>query len=238
MSRLEGLRILGGESSPVPSPSRAPDEPPPNGEGRPRAVVRALPFHGDDAALVAGLRAGSASAIAALHDRYRAHVARTLSRVLGPDPELPDLLHDVLLAALDSLDKLREPAALKPWLTSIAVFQARTRILRRTRRRWLSFLPWNELPEVEAPPPASGEVTEAVAATYAVLEGLPADERVAFALRFIGGMELSEVAAATSVSLATVKRRLARAEARFVAGAREHAALAEWLSDGSRWGTP
>ncbi|WP_437296456.1 RNA polymerase sigma factor [Sorangium sp. So ce426] len=200
-------------------------------------VVRTLPFAGDDASMVAAMRAGNRAAIAAFYVRYEAHVLRTLMRVLGPERELPDLLHDVLVGALASLDELRDPRALKPWITSIAVFTARTRILRRSRRSWLRFLPWHELPDVEAPTP-SGEVTEALRATYAVLNELPVDERIPFALRFIGGMELVEVADACGVSLATIKRRLARAESRFTALAREHPALSDWIEGGARWGTP
>jgi RNA polymerase sigma-70 factor (ECF subfamily) len=59
---------------------------------------------------------------------------------------------------------------------------------------------------------------------------LPADERIPFALRFIDGMELTEVARACTVSLATIKRRLSRAEQRFTAFAALEPALAEWLS--------
>jgi RNA polymerase sigma-70 factor (ECF subfamily) len=198
-------------------------------------VVRTLPFAGDDAALVAAMRAGNRAALAAFYDRYEAHVYRTLLGVLGPQGDLADLHHDVLVRALGSIDKLRDPSALRAWLTSIAIFTARTRLLRRSRSYWLRLLPWNELPEVEAPVPSS-EVTEALRVTYALLDELPVDERVAFALRFIGGMELTEVAAACSVSLATIKRRLARAEGRFTALAREHPALVDWVEGGARWG--
>jgi RNA polymerase sigma-70 factor (ECF subfamily) len=206
----------------------------PEGSG---AVVRTLPFGGDDAAMVAAMRAGNRAAIAAFYDRYQAHVLRTLSRVLGPERELSDLHHDVLVSALAAIDELRDPGSLRSWLTSIAVFTARTRILRRKRSFWLRLLPWNELPEVEAPAP-SGEITEALHATYAVLDELPVDERVPFTLRFIGGMELTEVAAACAVSLATIKRRLGRAEESFTRLAREHPALIDWIEGGTRWGAP
>ena len=48
-------------------------------------------------------------------------------------------------------------------------------------------------------------------------------------------MQLTEVAAACRVSLATVKRRLARAEKRFVEAAKDHPALRERLTHGGRW---
>jgi RNA polymerase sigma-70 factor (ECF subfamily) len=74
-----------------------------------------------------------------------------------------------------------------------------------------------------------------VRATYRVLDTLPDDERMAFSLRFISEMQLTEVAAACRVSLATVKRRLARAEKRFVEAAKDHPALRERLAHGGRW---
>src|SRR6185436_18247841 len=105
-------------------------------------------------------------------------------RILGFHRDLADLHHDVFVRALSSLPRLEDPAALKGWLTMIAVHVAHTAITRRRRRSWLWFLPHDELPEV-ASSAASGEVRDALRATYAVLETLPADERIAFALRFI-----------------------------------------------------
>ena len=67
-------------------------------------------------------------------------------------------------------------------------------------------------------------------AVYRVLGGLDTDQRIAFALRFIAGMELTEVAASCGVSLATIKRRLSRAQNIFSAAAVREPALAEWLA--------
>jgi RNA polymerase sigma-70 factor, ECF subfamily len=195
---------------------------------------RPAPFGGDDAALVLGFRRGDPGARAALYDRYADHVHRVLYRLLGVDRDLADLHHDVFVRALASLSKLEDPSALKGWLSMIAVHVAHTSITRRRRRSWLWFLPGDEVPDVPSSA-ASGEVLDALRATYAVLDTLPVDERVAFALRFIDGMELTEVAAACDTSLATVKRRLGRAGARFEAAARKQPALESWLEGGTRW---
>ncbi len=189
-----------------------------------------------DAALVEGLRAEQPAAIAVFYDRYAAHVRRPLGRILGVDGELADVHHDVFVRALGSLRTLRDPAALGAWITSVTLFTARTAIQRRARRRWLSFFAPEALPDVEAPP-VSGEHGEALRATYAVLDRLPPDERIAFVLRFLEGMELTEIAAATEASLATIKRRLARAEERFTRAARQHPVLRDWLEGGTRRGT-
>jgi RNA polymerase sigma-70 factor (ECF subfamily) len=201
------------------------------------ATSRARPFEGDDAALVAAIRRGDEAARAALYDRHADHVHRILYRVLGFDRELLDLHHDVFVRALVSLPRLENPSALRGWLTSIAVHVAHNAIARRRRRSWLWFLPGDELPDVDAGTP-SGEVLDALRATYAILDKLPPDERIAFALRFVDGMELTEVAAACSTSLSTVKRRLARASERFEAEARKLPVLETWLQGGTRWANP
>ena len=182
-----------------------------------------------DRAIVAAMRAGNPAGGAALYDRHRGHVRRVLVRVMGPDTELDDLMQDVFIAAVDSIERLDDPEALKAWLARIAVFTARGEIRRRTRRRWLSLMPPEDLPET----PVSGaeaETLEAARATYRVLSKLPADERIAFALRFVDGMELIEVADACQVSLATIKRRLSRAQQRFASMASRYEELAEWCA--------
>lgn len=209
---------------------------------RPLALVPPPPapkvaFAGDDAALVEGFRRGDPGARAALYDRHADHVHRVLYRILGFHRDLADLHHDVFVRALGSLPRLEDPAALKGWLTMIAVHVAHTAITRRRRHRWLWFLPAEELPEVTGSD-APGEVRDALRATYAALDALPADERIAFALRYIDGMELTEVAAACATSLATIKRRLARAGDHFAAEARQRPALEPWLEGGTRWGSP
>jgi RNA polymerase sigma-70 factor, ECF subfamily len=164
---------------------------------------------------------------AALYDRYRRLVRRILLRLLGSHHDLNDLVQEAFVAVIRTIGRVTGPEALRPWITSVAVFTARDELRRRRRRRFLVFLA-DDVPDVEAPasPP---EAKEALRATYRILSTLPADERIAFALRFIEGMELTEVAAACRVSLATVKRRVARAKSTFEAQAGHHPSLAPWL---------
>lgn len=205
-------------------------------ESAPPAVIRALPKVRDDTELVEGLRAGEAWARAALFDRYAPYVERVLRRVLGPDhhTDLEDIVHDTFIQALSSLERLREPCALTAWMQTVAVHTAYRTIRARRARRWLRFWEPATLPDV----PTNGvdaDVVEAYRRTYALLEKMPADERVAFALRYIDGMELAQLAAVCHVSLATIKRRLTRAEDRFAKAASRDEILRTWLEEGGRW---
>jgi RNA polymerase sigma-70 factor (ECF subfamily) len=203
-----------------------------------RNVVRSLPSVRDDAALLEGLRAGESWAKAALFERYAPHVQRLLRKILGPQPslELPDLIHDVFVRALASIDQLREPGAMLAWMQAITTRLAYRALQAQRARRWLRFWEPIELAELSSPR-VDTEVLDAYRRTYAVLERMPLHERIVFALRYIDGMELSPIAVACEVSLATVKRRLARAEQRFATAARRDEILRTWLEEGNRWAT-
>jgi RNA polymerase sigma-70 factor (ECF subfamily) len=168
-----------------------------------------------DGELAESLRRREPGAAELLYDRYGPYVERLIVRSLGLDSEVPDLINEVFARALEGVRGLRQSSALKGWIGSVALFTAR-RFLRsrRTRRRWVSVFSLDQVPEAPAPV-ASPEVSQTLVRTYAILDALPPDERIAFALRFVDGMDLQEVAQVTRVSLATVKRRLVRAQRLF-----------------------
>jgi RNA polymerase sigma-70 factor (ECF subfamily) len=196
-------------------------------------VVRALPFDGDETALVAALRARRHDAGAAFYDRSARVVHALVFRLMGPDTELEDVVHDVFVRALQSLPRLRDPSALRPWLLGIAVRTVTIRFQKRSRGRWLRFMAPDEVPEMTALPPSS-ELGEALREVYAVLHGMDADERVALVLHRVEGLSLEDAAEAAGTSLSTFRRRLARGEAKFFSRAGSRPALVAWLEEGAR----
>ncbi len=198
-------------------------------------VVHVLPFARDDAALVAALQARQPGTPAILVDRYGGYVERLLTRVVGVDSELPDLIQDVFVQAIFNLKDLRDPSAVKQWLGSLAINTAHSWIRRRRlRRRWVRFDAPSEMPEMKAAV-AGPEVNQMLKRTYEILDTLATDERIAFALRFVDGAELTQVADLCGVSLATIKRRLARAEKNFLEAARNDPLLRERVEQSPRW---
>jgi RNA polymerase sigma-70 factor (ECF subfamily) len=189
-----------------------------------------LPLPDSDAGLVAAVRAGRADACEELVRRCGPDVERVLFRVLGPDSEMEDLAHEVFIAAFHCMGQLREPKALRSWLVGIAVRKARKLIARRKRWSFVRNVAPGDLPERQAAT-SSAEISEAFRSTYRLMGELPVDDRIAFALRHVEGMELTAVATATEVSLATAKRRVARARRRFLELAQRNEVLASWVSD-------
>jgi RNA polymerase sigma-70 factor (ECF subfamily) len=161
-------------------------------------------------------------------------VHRTLQSVLGRDAEIPDLLQDVFIRAIDRIGELEHLDQVRSWLTTIAVFAARAHIRRQTRRKWLFLFSPDQTKQRHLEPPSS-DARRALHETYKTLDTLPANERIAFVLRFIDGLTLPEAAAAAGVSLATLKRRLSRAEKRFVERVKKRPLLDQWLQEGTRW---
>ncbi len=201
-------------------------------------VVKPLPSVRDDHALVTGLRAGETWARAAFFDRYAPDVERILRRILGREvhTDMADLVHDTFVQALASFDNLRDSGALRGWMQSIAAHTAYRTIRSRRVRRWLRFWEPEQIPDVPTDD-VDPAVREAYRRTYLVLDRLPADERVAFALRHIEGMELGQLAETCGVSLSTIKRRLSRAEGRFKRAAERDDVLRAWIEEGDRWKT-
>lgn len=188
----------------------------------------------DDATLVRALRGGQPAAASAFYDQYAGGVLRTLRAILGADADVPDLLQEVFIRALDRIGDLEEHARVRSWLTTIAVFTARDHLRRRQRRSWLGlFSP--ELPRTGPHEPPSPEARFALREICEILQGLHLDERMAFLLRVVEGASLPDGAAACATSLATFKRRLARAEKRFLDAVRERPTLRRWLEEGTRW---
>lgn len=204
--------------------------------GAPASVARLPNLHNDEG-IAEGLRRGDDWARAALFERYGALVEGILRRILGAErhTELSDVVHDTFLQAFRSARELRDGAALPAWLRAVAAHTAYRTIRRRRARRWLFFVEPELVPERRYD--IDDRVLEAHRRTYLVLERLPAQQRVAFALRYIEGMDVLEVARTRKVSVSTMKRILRKAETRFVQLARNDEALREWLEEGGRWQT-
>jgi RNA polymerase sigma-70 factor (ECF subfamily) len=175
-----------------------------------------------DAALVARVANHDAVAFELLYRRHAAFALNLAVRIQGSTQDVEDVVHDAFLRAHQRLAELRDVSAFRAWLGSIVVRLVRTRL---RRRRLLSVLGLvNPDPvdlEAIASQDANPESRAELAQIYALLQTLPPDERIAWTLRHVERHRLEGVAELTGCSLATAKRRIAKAqrylEQRFVA---------------------
>ena len=139
------------------------------------------------------------------HARYLAGVAR---RLMGDELELDEVVQEAFLALRAQAEEIRDPGAVRGWLVRVAVRSATKRLTKRRRRRLL--LASQPPPRGATDPAADHELR----ALFLALEGLPPKLRVPWVLHRVEGETLPRTAELVEVSLATVKRRIADADAR------------------------
>jgi RNA polymerase sigma-70 factor (ECF subfamily) len=177
------------------------------------ADVVALPVgEPDDVELVRRARDGNAWAHEAIYRRYVQRVARVGHRLLRDPAEVDDVVQETFLIAFEQIDALAEPAALRGWLTRIAVSRVHRRFRwHRFTRLWSSAELAASI-ESQVSHDASPEQRAELALIDRALQKLPLKLRMPWVLRHVIGDSLEEVAEACACSLATVKRRIDEAE--------------------------
>jgi RNA polymerase sigma-70 factor (ECF subfamily) len=169
-----------------------------------------------DQELVARIRAGDERAAEALYRIHVQAVTSLASRLLGRSHDAEDVVQDAFVAAFGRLPQLRDGSLFRAWLMRITVHEVHRRYRRRKLMRALGMdgAP-NDVGLAElAAPSLSSEMRAELAALDRALLRLPARERIAWMLRHVEGCELTEIASACHASLASVKRWIARADAR------------------------
>jgi RNA polymerase sigma-70 factor (ECF subfamily) len=157
-------------------------------------------------------------------------VRRILFRGLGPGQEIEDLVQEAFLRLFRKLPELREVEACRGFVVTITTRVLQSELRSRWLRRWLGLSADGTVPE-RADEGVDLEARDALARFYGLLDRLSAPQRTAFVLRHIEGLELTEVAAAVGVSLATIKRWLPRITRRLHAQAAGDPLLRMYLAD-------
>ncbi|WP_437746237.1 sigma-70 family RNA polymerase sigma factor [Sorangium sp. So ce302] len=192
--------------------------------------MQALPLTAtDDEALARAAAQGHPGAAPILWQRFAPLVRRILTRTLGPGDEVDDHVQDTFLRFFRVAKDLRDPSLLSSFIVGIAVRVARAELRRRRVRRWLQLSPSGELPDMggaQQDPQGRAALTR----LYRILDQVDDRSRALFVLRFIEGLELTEIAAALGCSLATTKRHLARASHRILTAAERDPALSAYLT--------
>lgn len=198
---------------------------------RARLVALPSPTHkqADDATLARAAAAGDPRATSVLWDRFSPLVRRMLRRTLGPHAEVDALLQEVFLRVVRQLGSVPEATALKPFVVSVTVRVLSTELRRHRFRRLLRRQPSGR----RALAPMDPGAESALASLYRILDELDADARLAFTLRHFEGLPVADIASAMDASLASAKRRLARASAHVQAAVSRDAAFSAYAASAS-----
>jgi RNA polymerase sigma-70 factor (ECF subfamily) len=167
-----------------------------------------------DAQLVALGCKGDTQALEILYRRHAAFAIHLATRIEGAARDVEDVVHDAFLRAFERLNDLADRGAFRSWLGAIVVHAVRSRMRRARLMNVLGIGRASEPVDLDAiaSPDASPHVRAQIAQIYALLRTLPTDDRITWTLRAVEGHDLETVARLTRCSLATVKRRITRAQ--------------------------
>ena len=178
-------------------------------------VVLRLPDPSNDGELVRRAVGGDRWSREVLYRRHASYLLGLSTRLLRSRFDAEEIVQETFIAGFERLSTLREPEALRVWLGQIAVNLVRHRLRRLRLARLVGLDRGTEEATLEAlaAPGLPPETRAELALVDRALARLRADLRIAWMLRQVEGLELTEVAAVCGCSLATIKRRLADADA-------------------------
>jgi RNA polymerase sigma-70 factor, ECF subfamily len=150
---------------------------------------------------------GDRQAFAQLVDYFYPRGLRFAQQMLGNAQDAEEALQDTFVRVYDNLSKFRKDSRFEPWLFRILANRCRT--LAAKQQRHYAVVEYGDLPIDAA---AEGETRdEWTVEVYGALDRLPAEQREAFLLRHVEGMEYEDMAIVTGEKLSTLRMRVKRA---------------------------
>jgi len=181
----------------------------------------------NDAALVVALRRDVPGAASVLWRRYISLVRGVLRRTIRSHYDVDDLAQEVFLRVFQRISALRDPAALRGFLSGIAVHVAQDEM--RRRRRYFELLGDTVAMNDERAVDTSIQARLGLWRLHDVLVRMRPDVRRTFVLREFEQMEIEEIARTLGCSMATVKRMLVRARTIVETAASQDPMLARYI---------
>lgn len=178
-------------------------------------------MHSFDAELIDRLRQGEEQAFALLMQQYSSKVLALCLRVLSDRHSAEDVAQDVFLDVLRGIQSFRGEASLSTWIYRIAMSRSLDELRRRRRReRWLPLFKAREKGEAMQDIADSAEADhplreqEFLHAQRKILDLLPENQRIAWALSTVEGLSNPEIADVLGTSIEAVESLIYRARKR------------------------
>lgn len=172
-----------------------------------------MPSRPTDQALARAARRGDSTALAVLVDRHYPALLSSCRRMLGDADLARDAAQEAVLRAMLGVARLRDDERFGAWLIGIGLNVCRSLLgARRTQRRSAP-VPGEEWclaqrSAVELEPVEKIAADDVAARVHAAIAALPAGQRHAVALFYLGGLTHAEAAEEIGVRPGAVKTRL------------------------------
>lgn len=161
---------------------------------------------GSPSSLIQAAVAGDEHAFAVIVDRHRVSMVRVAFVVCGDADLAEEAVQAAWPIAWQRLGSVRDPERLGAWLASVAVNEARQVVRRRQRRAIVEISVATHERSTAADPSASVADIDLARA----LANLDPEDRAILALRYVAGLNSSELGPAVGMSPSGLRRRLAR----------------------------
>lgn len=184
---------------------------PPAPLGPPRDAALPTRTMDPQKALIDRAQRGDASAFRQIFVQHRGDVSRVVYRMIGPGPEIEDVVQEVFLHVYRSLPSFRGDSKFSTWLYRLAVNVARMHLRRGRSRPRFADVEVPEAPHEGMPhdtPDVVVERQERVRTLYRLLESLSEKKREVLVLHDLEGVPAKEIAEMVGVPVLTVRTRL------------------------------
>ena len=169
--------------------------------------------------LIHGLRLGNEAAFRWLVNHYRNRVYNTVLNILQQEDETEDAAQETFIQVFESVAKFEEASHLSTWIYRIAVRKALDKLrAKKLRKRLQQVLPW-WMPEEKKQddntfihPGILAENKEKAGVLFNAIKGLPINQRVAFTLIKVQGINYEEASAITNQSIKAIESLVSRAK--------------------------
>jgi len=154
---------------------------------------------------------GDEAAFREIFLRHRSDVARGVQRVMGPSPDVDDVVQDVFVHVYRSLKSFRGDSKFSTWLYRLTVNVTRMHLRRGRSRPQFSNVEVPEAPPDDEPldtPERRLECSERLTALYRLLEGLSEKKRVVLVMHDLEGRPAKEIGDLVGAPVLTVRTRL------------------------------
>lgn len=155
---------------------------------------------------IASAAAGDEIAFGRIVAAYHAEMHRVCVFVCGDQTIAEEAVQAAWSIAWKKLGSVRDAQRLRPWLTSVAVNQARDLLRKRSRRAQIEVISDASM-EAGGVDPATG--IDALD-LRAALKALEPEERALLAMRYVAGFNATELSNAMGISPSGVRNRLER----------------------------
>ncbi len=160
--------------------------------------------------LIARAASGDRQAFREVYARHRADVARLVFRMIGPRPEVDDVIQEVFFQVFRSLKDFRGQSKFTTWLHRVTVnVVLMHRRSAKSRPVYADEAPHDMVPDTRQPLPDEDFARhERMRAFRRLLDRLAEKKRVVFILHELEGMAPAEIAKVVGAPILTVRTRL------------------------------